>query len=68
MKEADGKRDVPPQFQSSAIMALQDATETHLVVLFEYVKLLAIHCKRVTIQIRDMALARRIRNEAKTKF
>jgi histone H3/H4 len=62
-----GRRYASTQF-SSAIMALQEATEVHLVVIFEYVNLLAIHCKRVTIQSRDMTLALRICNEEKTMF
>jgi histone H3 len=65
---AKSRRDVPPQFQSIVIMALQQATEAYLVGLFEDVILLVIqHCKRVTIQIRDMTFAMRIHNEAKNK-
>ncbi|CAB1351276.1 unnamed protein product [Coregonus sp. 'balchen'] len=37
------------RFQSSAVMALQEASETYLVGLFEDTKLCAIHAKRVTI-------------------
>jgi histone H3 len=44
-------------------MVMQEAGEAHLVGMFEDVNLLAIHCKRVTILTRDLALARRIRNE-----
>ena len=51
------------QFQSHAIMALQEASEAYLVSLFENVNLCAIHAKRVTILPRDMQLARRIRGE-----
>jgi histone H3 len=56
-------RQIPTIFQTSAIMALQEAGEAHLVGLFEDVIFFAIHCKRVTILTRDLALARRIRNE-----
>jgi histone H3 len=49
---------IPTRFQPSAIIALQEAGEAHLVGLFEDVKLLAIHCKRITIQTRDLVLAR----------
>jgi histone H3/H4 len=59
----DSNRQIPTRFQTSAIMALQEAVEAHMVGLFEDVNLLAIHCKRITIQIRDLVLARRIRNE-----
>lgn len=49
------------RWQSSAIMALQEATEAYLVHLFEDANLCAIHAKRVTIMTRDIHLARRIR-------
>jgi histone H3-like centromeric protein A len=40
---------------------LQEATEAHLVGIFEDTNLCAIHAKRVTIMPRDMQLAKRIR-------
>ncbi|KAH8105872.1 histone-fold-containing protein [Cristinia sonorae] len=49
------------RWQSSAILALQEATEAYLVHLFEDTNLCAIHAKRVTIMQRDIQLARRIR-------
>ncbi|KAJ7179044.1 histone H3 [Mycena filopes] len=49
------------RWQSSALMALQEATEAYLVHLFEDANLCAIHAKRVTIMQRDIQLARRIR-------
>jgi histone H3/H4 len=58
-------RQIPTRFQTRAIMALQEAGEAHLVGLFEDMNLLAIHCKRVTILTRDLALARIIQNEPK---
>ena len=51
------------RFQSSAILALQEAAEAYLVGLFEDTNLCAIHAKRVTIMPKDMQLARRIRGE-----
>ncbi|KAK0242787.1 histone H3 [Armillaria gallica] len=51
------------RFQSSAVMALQEAAEAYLVSLFEDTNLAAIHAKRVTIQPKDMALARRLRGD-----
>ena len=51
------------RFQSTAIMALQEASEAFLVSLFEDTNLCAIHAKRVTIMPKDMQLARRIRAE-----
>ncbi|GKC38311.1 histone H3.2-like protein [Tanacetum coccineum] len=51
------------RFQSSAVAALQEASEAYLVGLFEDTNLCAIHAKRVTIMPKDMQLARRIRGE-----
>ena len=51
------------RFQSSAVLALQEASEAYLVALFEDTNLCAIHAKRVTIVSRDLQLARRIRGE-----
>ena len=49
------------RWQGTAILALQEAAEAHLVGLFEDCNLCAIHAKRVTIQPKDMQLARRLR-------
>lgn len=49
------------RWQSHAIQALQEAAEAYLVHLFEDTNLCAIHAKRVTIQQKDIQLARRIR-------
>ena len=51
------------RFQSSAVLALQEASESYLVGLFEDTNLCAIHAKRVTIMPKDMQLARRIRGD-----
>merc|ERR1711935_1921 len=51
------------RFQSSALLALQEAVEAYLVGLFEDTNLCAIHARRVTIMVRDIKLARRIRGE-----
>ena len=51
------------RFQSQAILALQEACEAYLVNLFEDTNLCAIHAKRVTIMVKDMMLAKRIRGE-----
>ncbi|CAA7269025.1 unnamed protein product [Cyclocybe aegerita] len=59
----DYKADV--RFQSSAILALQEASEAYLVALFEDTNLAALHAKRVTIMVRDMVLARRLRREVR---
>ena len=51
------------RFQASAVVALQEATESYIVGLFEDTNLCAIHAGRVTIMPKDMKLARRIRGE-----
>ncbi|XP_065078901.1 histone H3-like [Ochlerotatus camptorhynchus] len=51
------------RFQSSAVMALQEASEAYLVGLFEDTNLCAIHAKRVTIMPKEIQLARRFRGE-----
>ncbi|KAJ9080917.1 histone H3.1 [Entomophthora muscae] len=51
------------RFQASAIAALQESAEAYLVGLFEDTNLAAIHAKRVTIQPKDILLARRLRGE-----
>ena len=51
------------RFQSTALLAIQEAAESYLVSLFEDTNLCAIHAKRVTIMPKDMQLARRIRGE-----
>jgi histone H3 len=57
----DFKNDL--RFQSTAVLALQEASEAYLVGLFEDTNLCAIHAKRVTIMPKDIQLARRIRGE-----
>lgn len=51
------------RWQSTALMALQEAAEAYLVGLFEDTNLCAIHARRVTIYPKDIQLARRIRGE-----
>jgi len=53
------------RYQSSAILALQEASEDYLVRLFEDTNLCTIHSKRVTIMPKDIQLARRIRGESR---
>ncbi len=49
------------RWQSKALEALQTAAEDFLIALFEDANLCAIHGKRVTIQVKDMQLAKRLR-------
>jgi histone H3 len=51
------------QFQSTAILALQEASEAYLVGFYEDTNLCTIHAKRVTIMPKDMQLAHCIRGE-----
>ena len=51
----------PYRWQAQAMLALQEAAESHLVGLFEDANLCTIHAKRVTIMPKDIQLARRIR-------
>ena len=46
-----------------ALLALQEAAENYTVGLLEDAQMCAIHGKRITIQARDILLARRIRGE-----
>merc|ERR1719361_1528764 len=56
------------RFQSQALQALQEASEAYVVGLFEDTNLCAIHAKRVTVQKKDMDLARRIRGDRNTDY
>ncbi|XP_076893836.1 histone H3.3a-like [Bidens hawaiensis] len=49
------------RFQSHAVFALQEAAEAYLMGPFEDTNLCAIHAKRVTIMVKDIQLALRIR-------
>ena len=51
------------RFRSDSIKAFQEAAEFYLIGLFEDSNLCAIHARRVTIMIKDIQLARRIRGE-----
>ncbi|SMR58289.1 unnamed protein product [Zymoseptoria tritici ST99CH_1E4] len=53
-KDKDGR------WQATALHALQEATEAVMISHFENSNLLAIHAKRVTIQEKDMVLARKM--------
>jgi histone H3 len=56
-----GGKDV--HMQSTAVLALQEASEAYMIGMFEDTNLAAMHAKRVTIMPRDMQLARRICGE-----
>ena len=49
-----------PRWTVGAVDALHEASEDYLVTLLEDANLLVIHARRVTLQPRDIQLARRI--------
>ena len=51
------------RFQTNALHALQEASEAHLVRMFEDANRCAMHAHRVTLMVRDIKLARKIRGE-----
>ena len=63
VREVAGDFKADLRFQATAVAALQEACEAHLVGLFEDTNLCAVHAKRVTIMPRDLQLARRIRGD-----
>ena len=56
-------QDIKPdlRFQSTALLALQEASESFVVKMFQQVNLAAIHGGRVTIQPKDMKLWARMK-------
>lgn len=57
----DYKTDI--KFQSSALECLHEAAEAYLVRLFEDAYLCTLHAKRVTLQRKDLQLAKKIRGD-----
>jgi len=57
-QQKDGLR-----FQSAAVQAIQEATESYVISLLADTNLCAIHTRRVTIQPKDVQLALRLRGE-----
>ncbi len=51
------------RIQASAVDAMQQAAEAYLVSMFEDAYLCTLHAKRVTLMVRDIQLARRIRGD-----
>ena len=52
-----------PRWSVVAVDALHEASEDYLITLLEDANLLAIHARCVTLQPRDIQLARRIRGD-----
>ena len=51
------------RMQENALIALQEAAEAYAVKLLEDTNLEAIHAKRITIEPKDIQIARRVRGE-----
>lgn len=65
VREIAQEKDPSLRFQSAAILALQEAAEAYMISLFGDANLCAIHAKRVTIQPKDMNLAKHLRGNSK---
>ena len=63
LTEAEKERCFVPRWTVGAVDALHEASEDYLVTLLEDANLLAIHAKHVTLQPRDIQLARRMRGD-----
>ena len=51
------------RWAASAVAAVQEATEAYVVGLLSDANLCVLHAKRVTLMVRDVHLARRLRGE-----
>ena len=60
-------KDKDLRFQSTAMLALQEASEAYMVGMFEDTNLAALHAKCVTIMPRNLLLARRLHGKIFTK-
>ena len=63
IREIIGDLNLDYCIQVAALMALQEAAEEYITRLFMDANLCALHAKRVTVQPKDIQLARRIRGE-----
>eukprot|EP00804_Cyclotella_cryptica_P015788 CCRYP_021077-RB/>CCRYP_021077-RB protein AED:0.12 eAED:0.08 QI:0/-1/0/1/-1/0/1/0/123 len=52
------------RFQATSLLAIQESVEAFSVGLFEDANLCAVHARRVTIMLKDMQLALRIRGDS----
>ena len=60
VREVAQKIDPTLRFQSTAILALQEVSESFLVTMFEDVNVCSLHAGRVTIQTKDIKLWNRM--------
>lgn len=56
IREITGNYSVGTRFAASALLALQEATESYMVKMFDHTLALALHAKRVTVFQRDFNL------------
>ncbi|TFK25571.1 histone-fold-containing protein [Coprinopsis marcescibilis] len=63
VREIANGHGVALRFKPDAFAAIQEASETYLIHLFEDIQIAALHAKRVTIMDRDLALALRLRGD-----
>ena len=63
LSEAEKERCFFPWWAVGAVNALHEALEDYLITLLEDANLLAIHARHVTLQPRDIQLARRIQGD-----
>ncbi len=68
VKQLASELDAEIRFQGKALLALQEATESYMVGLFNDTNLCALHGGRVTVMQKDMNLALRIRGERSDRF
>lgn len=60
----DSKAGDSLQFQATALIGLQEASENYLVKLLQSANLNALHASRITLQPKDLKLAQTIRGDA----
>ena len=63
VKEAAQTQKDGLRFQSAAVSAMQEATESYVIGLLSDTNLCALHAHRVTIMPKDIHLAKRLRGE-----
>lgn len=67
-REILGNRKHDARWSVEGVRALQEAAEAYLVGLFEDAQLCSIHDRRVTLFVKDMQLARRLRGDRAADF
>lgn len=65
VKEICQEMNVELRWQSTAVLAMQEAAEAHLVCVLEDANLCSVHAKRVTVMKKDVQLAERLRGDCR---